>query len=389
MNFITPLAQPGYCRRYAFIFDKSRLILKEVFMRIKSHFKILVIFMGLAATAFAGGVDSAWNGANDPAIFDSHYFYNLNQLPTQGFLEPSKMPWSDTYWPSREGSINQRWNQENPVGFKYDSPTRNQVLQMSKEQLAKLSPSEKYDIAMGRYDYPLRSAVSSIATPRARSWAGLCHGWAPASLVIPEPAPMEFVNPEGVVVPFGASDIKGLISYFTAYNAKFQTQQVGLRCENIGRVFNTKACNDINAASLHIILANELGIKKQGFVAEIDPGGQVWNQPVYGFDAKIIGSASPADGAYRAVQVQAYMYYGDELETPLWDAVLGTKQYKFDKKELNYYLDLDQADRIVGGRWVNKYDHPDFIWRPSEKIIFTGYATGIYKIYPQAQTNTQ
>lgn len=345
-------------------------------------FKALLVsaLVILQVQAFAESNEIGWGRGNNPANIDENYFYNLNQLPTKGMLE-GKLPWSETYWPSKRGSINLRWNQEEPEGFGYSSPSKEKVLKMSREDLARLSPSEKYDLAMGRYDYPLKKAVSGVATPRAREWSGVCHGWAPIAIQMLEPKPVDYVNPDGVVIPFGSSDVKGLLSYFAAFYAEFEPRQVGLRCENIGRVFGVQSCNDINAGALHIIMANELGIKKEGFVVEIDPRGEIWNQPAYGFEAQILASAEPARGAARAVRVKAELFYTDELDDSMWEPVVGTENFKFGKMKLDYYLDLDQNDNIIGGRWANKYSRPDFVWKPTQKAVFTGYQEGIYKIY--------
>src|ERR1035437_1901553 len=71
-----------------------------------------------------------WNPQNDPAIMDPNFVYQLNQLPLDGKLDFT--PWSETYWASKKGSINLRWNHPNPDGFKYSSPSREEVMSMSR-----------------------------------------------------------------------------------------------------------------------------------------------------------------------------------------------------------------------------------------------------------------
>ena len=165
-----------------------------------------------------------WSATNDPAIMDPNFNYNLKQLPVEGKLDNT--PWSETYWPSKQGSINLRWNQPSPVGFGYHSPTRGEVMSMSRDQLARLAPSEKYDIFMGNYDYPLKQEVTGIATPSAKWWSGICDGWSLAALQYKEPKAVDMVNPDGVVVPFGASDVKGLMSYAAARHFDVNSKQV-------------------------------------------------------------------------------------------------------------------------------------------------------------------
>ena len=319
-----------------------------------------------------------WNSANDPSIMDPSFVYQLSRLPTEGRLD--RTPWSETYWPSKEGSINVRWNQETPVGFNYQSPSKEEVMSMSREQLAVLAPSEKYDIYMGRYDYPLKAEVTGIATPSARWWSGICDGWSLAALQYAEPKAIDAINPDGVNVPFGASDIKGLMSYAAARHFEVESLQVGTKCNGLGKIFGSAACDDINAGSLHVVLANQIGIKKQGFVTEIDPGPQIWNQATYGFKFQMIGSATPGKDAVSGVRVQATLLYANELDKPSWTPVVGTDKNVEGKLDLDYILDLDGAGNIMGGSFVSG-THPDFVWLPTNHLEFKDYLEGINKLY--------
>jgi hypothetical protein len=177
----------------------------------------------LVSSAHAGGFDSL----NNPATM-GNYNYRFDSLPTSGNVDDAHMPWSDNYWESDWGGISLRWNtltqeQLDPEGtetldkfeqFRYTPPTREQVKAMSKEALTKLSPAEKYDILMSRYDYPTVTAERKRTSPTMEDWMGICHGWVPAAINNPEPAPTEATNKEGVVVPFGSTDVKALLSYY-------------------------------------------------------------------------------------------------------------------------------------------------------------------------------
>jgi hypothetical protein len=176
--------------------------------------------------AFAAHADS-WNGNNQPSNMGK-YNYAFEQLPLSGMVETPHMPWSDNYWESDWGGISLRWNtltsdQLDPEGhsyvdkyslFQYTPPTREQAMAMTKEQLKKLSPAEKYDLLMGRYDYPTVRSERQRTGPGYDDWQGICHGWVPASINHPEPLPTEATNPDGIVVPFGSTDVKGLLSYY-------------------------------------------------------------------------------------------------------------------------------------------------------------------------------
>ncbi|MBS1958764.1 MAG: hypothetical protein JST80_04755 [Bdellovibrionales bacterium] len=333
------------------------------------HF--LIVLAALLSTPSARA--DRWNSANDPGIMDPSFVYELSKLPTAGEL--SRRPWSETYWPSAQGSINIRWNLPQPYGFGYASPTREQVAKMSQDELKTLSPSEKYDIFMGRYDYPLKHEVEGIATPRARWWSGICDGWSIAATQYAEPQPVTLANPDGIMVPFGSSDVKGLISYHAARHFEVQTRQVGARCHTAGRVFGSPNCSDINPGALHVILANQIGLKKQGFVVERDPGNQIWNQPAYGFKFEIVGSSA------HGVQVHGFLFYADELEKSEWEPVVGTPKFVEGKLELDYTLDLDGSGRIIGGSWLRDSDRPDFVWLPVNHMVFASEMDGLNRIY--------
>jgi hypothetical protein len=329
-----------------------------------------------------------WNAVNNPGIMDANFNYHLEQLPTEGKLDV--IPWSETYWPSKQGSINVRWNQPTPEGFKYTSPRADEVARMTRDELARLSPSEKYDIYMGRYDYPLKEEVKGIATPSARWWSGVCDGWSTAAIQYAEPMAVDapsVTNPN-VVVPFAASDIKGLMSYSAARHFQVESKQVGSKCTGIGKIFGGGACSDINAGALHVILANQIGVKKQGFIVERDPGNQIWNQPVYGFKFTKMGSAQSKDGAY-GVRMQGTLFFADELDKPEWLPVVGTKKFVEGKIEMDYILDLDSAGNIIGGDWVGKNDHPDFVWLPVNHLEFKDYMDGINRLYKVNQVTSK
>lgn len=237
-----------------------------------------------------------WDSENDPARFDPNFQYLLRSLPAQAQL--SVTPWSETYWPSNKGSINLRWNQRYPDGFDYDSPDLYDLKRMSRAQIARLAPSEKYDIYMGRYDYPLKNEVERYANP----------------------------------------------------------------------------------GSMHVVLANQIGIKKQGIVAKIDPGREVWNQPVFGYEFTYWGSTEPTDGV-TGVKVKATLIYTDELDYSQWLPVTGTANAQVGRLQMTYILDLDANGNIIGGTWTDRSTHPDYLWMAKNHLEFTGYLAGSNQLY--------
>jgi hypothetical protein len=335
------------------------------------------LFCFLALLSSAQSQASLWDGSNDPAIFDAHFNYHYSTLPKSGRLTTGVIPWSETFWSAKKGSINLRWNSPSQDAYHYTPPTREEVAQMSRAELAQLSPSEKYDIYMGNYQYPIWSEVaSSWANPRESDWAGMCDGWSAAAIQYKEPQAVDLKNKDGIVVPFGSSDVKGLMAFSASAHFKVETKQVGARCfkkPRHGRI--TADCDDVNAGAMHVIFANMIGIQKRGFVMDRDPGPEIWNQPVLGFEFKEVGSTE------NGVQMHGTVIYVDELDNSMYDPVTGTKNAQETKLEMDYTLDLDDAGNIVGGDWMEGSDHPDFLWIPTNHLTFDGVMAGVNTIY--------
>src|SRR5258706_6747019 len=69
-----------------------------------------------------GGKADGWDTTNDPAQMATHLQYTLSKLPKKGTrtkpvwkttypeaVGKSAVTWADTYWPTSEGSHNNRW----------------------------------------------------------------------------------------------------------------------------------------------------------------------------------------------------------------------------------------------------------------------------------------
>lgn len=318
-----------------------------------------------------------WNDINKPDMINSHYITNYSALPLSGSVGADRTPWSDTYWPHNQGGINSRWNSSTKRGFGYYLASKEEVAMMTPEELSALSPAEKYDIFMGDYSYPTVRRVWSTTSPRAPSWNGICHGWAPAAIMYSEPFPVTVTSPFGIQVPFGSSDIKGMISYYYANVATSQAHQLGARC-SVAFAF-LPSCSDVNAGSFHIVLANQLGLMKTAFIGDYSRLREVWNNPIYSFESRIISEGGAfrgtAPGTVKTLLVTSSVSYTNELDDPSWMPVVGTPQFQRKVTEYKYYLELDAANNIIGGSWVT-WNRPDFLWT-KDKEEFTGYYANI------------
>lgn len=329
------------------------------------------------------GFLEAWKGFSTPEIFQSGMIHDFKSLPLEGSIIDGAKGWSGDYWASKRGGINYRWNHPLREGFDYKSPTKEQAAQMTTQELATLSPSEKYDLFTGRYDYPLKKEAEGTASKLASDWAGICHGWAPAATFHNEPTPKFVTNPDGIVIPFGSADIKALISYFYAFHYKADVDQMGLRCFFGSWMGGARGCGeDLNAGAFHIVIANKLGLQKEGFMADVERFREVWNQPIVGYKSTVIAenlapSSSAAKLAVKEMRIATEFFYVDESD-PQWNTVHGTKEQKVSVREYRYRIELDASGKIVGGEWESK-QRPDFIWNtdPARPQDFTGIFTNL------------
>lgn len=350
-----------------------------------------------------------WNKSNNPNFFNPIVKVKMNpafvDLPLKAELLDNRYGWSETYWPSYKGGIAYRWNHPDPQPFTYKLHTKEQLLKMSEVELGQLSPAELYDIAMGDYSFTLTRKTLSKFSPKDLWWEGICHGWALAASNYAEPGKTVITNKDGIKVPFGASDVKGLLAMHDAFNSQGFYVRVGDKCNVRGKVPGEELeadgkvgapskrdaekaeCADVNAGAFHVVLASMIGINSQGFVADVDRFGDVWNQPITGYESTVVGDLEVSEldrrnGIDRKIQVKTKMIYGEELlfytqkraeEGVLGfvskEPVTGTPAQTFSSKDYEYVLELDINGNIVGGEWISE-TRPDMLWMKARDVKF-------------------
>ncbi len=370
--------------------------------------KYVVKMLPLAILAVACGQDSksslkeGFNTLNKPSQMDYSYLTgkrgyvaNFAQLPLKGKLEET--PWSDTYYPTYKGGITYRWNSRSADSKRYSYPIR-----YTESNLISLSPAEKYDIFLGDRSMTMtndeRDRTEVMKTVKGSSeyeagfkiptWEGLCHAWAPATMAFQEPKAVEVTNSKGVTVPFGSSDIKALLTYMLHLNDQDeQSQSLGGRCYEdfaeltkdlrAGKITaaeyksrrSSSSCRDTNAGAFHIVIANQLGMMNEGFVADITTDAEVWNQPIYKFSSRIVAddlapSRKAAKGTVKEVEIETTLGYITEVDQSYNPNNSGSLA------ELNYHyrVELNAKGDIIGGEWIvdnenSNEDRPDFLWK--------------------------
>lgn len=338
-----------------------------------------VIGCSLMQASFASpniDIDRAWMRISDPLIMSGPINHNFSELPLRGKVTDPNKYWSSDYWARYKGGINYRWNAARPSGFNLISPTRTEAMQMSQSQLRALAPSEKWDLYIGRYDYPVKREVNNYASPNRPTWEGICDGWAGAAMNFDEPEPIVVTNPDGIQVPFGSSDIKALLSWFYAKKFTDGNSQMGRRCNGSNTGGVDRCDHDMNAGAFHLILTNKIGVDGTTFIADIDRNREVWNHIAYDFRSTVrYRNLSPrstsAPGTVKVARVRTTVNYVFLLRGNTWEPVLGTSRQRTSSRTYEYYLDLDVNGRIIGGDWITS-QRPDFLWLSRRPTRFTG-----------------
>jgi len=253
---------------------------------------------------------------------------------------------------------------------------------MSIEELSRLAPTEKLDLLNGNYNYPLKEEVTKNSDKTAASWHGICNGWSPAAINHNEPLPKTLENPDGLMIPFGSSDIKALLSYYYAFKHIVKTtHQMGKRCQ----FFLEPNCHDdLNAGAFHIVLSNRIGLLNSSFIADIVGGRQVWNHAVSSYKSEILGThiapaKNSAKGTVSRVRVKTVMTYVKGIKKNSWEPVLGTEDQINESLVYEYFLELDAYGMIIGGEWISKV-RPDFIWEMEKATSFTDHFRMLSKL---------
>lgn len=331
--------------------------------------------------------------SSDPVHFEREFFKTenktferrLSELPQEGALPTA---WSDTFLPNRWGGGAVRWYKDTKLGdmdlptsrpdmWTYKLNSLNELKKLSLESLKLLSPAEKFDILMGRYEYPLTNVERKRTDSNHQIWEGTCNGWSTAALKFSEPPPVSITNKDGIVVAFGSSDIKSLLMLHQYFIERYKNYAIlGERCENVAtpkmELYFPKmlsedsvdACSDSNAGAFHLVLTNMIGRLKKGLVFDVDRDSEVWNQPVYRYSSRVI-QRTPTSAL-----INTRVWYAEE-EMPNWEPLTINKKNAEVMATYNYEVELNSKGEIIGGKWkdgqavdykMHRTYHPDFIW---------------------------
>lgn len=339
-------------------------------------------------------------------FLDTDIEMNLLKLESLNEGRVAVLPWTGYYWPIFEGGIGYRYADSRfprSKTFKdnYDYYEQNYLKTLNPDRvfLEKLSPAEKYDYILNDRNWRLTQAVWADGKyyldshGKVENWMGICHGWAPASFVVPEPKKtisLNLDNNRGELTLY-PHDLKALVSQLWA-RAPMKYQLLGGRCnekypevDSGGRIISPE-CFDVNPAQWHLVLTHMLGREQKTFVMDSTYDYEVWNQPLFNYKLKYFNPNTRNEGtmrdsiipyadvskdvfqAYRPPNVhylvgvisevryivEEYPYPGD-ITTNAYSRLVRVSYY--------YDLELDRDYNIIGGEWYQKA-HPDMLWKP-------------------------
>jgi hypothetical protein len=315
--------------------------------------------------------------------------------------EVTKIPWDGDYWPTYKDGINQRWAGENS-----------------------LSPVEKYAQAFGVNAQRLADAVSRKSGVLSQSflpqcnasttceagaecairrgqtqgrciptWFGICHAWAPVSIIEKEPkCAVTFNN-----VTFEPMDMKALITQIYD-SARIGTVFTGKRCNeekptlDVNGRIESEECRDVSPEFFHLVTTNFIGVHKRSFVADVYHNAEVWNHPARSYDIIVQRKITAEEAMTRyfpKMNTTTYTFNPAAKQLLLvrtrfsyivesTENISGQADRYTTSRFYDYLLELDENENIIGGEWIgrSKQDHMDFIYKlvgpPAQNAVVLG-----------------
>ena len=324
-----------------------------------------------------------WSKYDNPAKL-GEFEYRVSGLPLEG--EVDVVPWVGSYYPAYIDSINYLWagpgTESAPHKYQRAFGGRGVEDAISRQHGVGTSGGSSCtshaQCNRGARCGKRAGYRSGRCTPL---WWGICHAWAAAAILHPEPRHAAFYNG----VKFEVADIKALLSII--YNTA-DTTQVSLRCqEPPGKIATDRAqrptgsaCRDTNPGTYHVLLTNFIGIQRKSFIEDRTIDRDVWNQPIRSYKVLSMHEVSERH-ANRLLGISNFNYpYNSQAQhlvyvkmlvkfikeaRPEKTGYIGSNVDFYTKQDIyEYLLELDGNDAIIGGEWIgkSKLEHPDFVW---------------------------
>lgn len=337
------------------------------------------------------------------SFFGTSMELNADKLPSSAAA--STMPWPSSYWPVYQDGINVQWDttsnmsapEKYATAFGLNVKAFTKTISQSTGVLSQSSrtacTSDTVCTALGD------SSVCAMRTGETSgycipTWFGICHAWAPAAIL--EPEPQCAVTKNGVT--FQPFDIKALItqvydgsSLSTVFTGvRFNGNDATETSDKYGRPTDSPR-RDLGPGFFHVAIGNILPRFNRSFVIDVDGGAQVWNQPFYSYKIlktlnlslksagkKVYGTTTYPFNSnatkIRYVQNRVTWVVESGENGPLVSTGKAAASYTT-FKDYTYLLELDANNEIIGGEWIgaSTWDHPDFLWfatqRPADNTV--------------------
>lgn len=371
-------------------------------------------FDALRRLSARGATLDAWRYSNDPLRFRVALELRIDRLPRGGLAEPR--PWADSYWPTFQDGINHRWQRTGRFlddlspAEKYDAafngwdPQRVKGLRpyqavyghfgdpFDPEYYERLGPlARDLSLRFGnartrsaaaagllRYDGTARSGIAAEDFGGIETWFGLCHAWAAAAILEPEPL-QPVVRGD---IRFEVSDIKALViacydrTSATLVGSRNDARDIDLDARGRARKADAR---DVNPGAFHVLLANLVGRDGRSFIEDRTANHEVWTQPIRAFHVVALDEVSEAEAAelvqasgdYRFNE-KAARFFHVRTEVDYITEAPPSRRPNADDDDYErtdpyeYVLETTASGEIIGGEWVgtSRTEHPDFLWLP-------------------------
>lgn len=213
------------------------------------------------------------------------------------------------------------------------------------------SPLEKYDFYAGKLFGEASEAAlfeeKNLYQSNEVAWAGLCHAWAIAAVLHPEPKETKYLSG----VKFTVGDQKALL-------LKSYEISSGISDIMFGQRYNgdrNDDYDDIYPDQFHKLAYDHLVKNKKPFLMDYDPRFPVWTVPVY--KVKFIITKNDDHSALVDTWITFASPHVDSVD------FVGTKRVV---KHYKYLLKgnwVGSELNVTDGSWIeeSKDDHPDYL----------------------------
>lgn len=307
---------------------------------------------------------------------NKNFLWDIREMERRGLNRANTrvQPWGGSFWPLIAGNVantyqdkdqtifvttlfeNLLWQENFKDWKKRKEKVYPNIMDLDEKELAKLAPSEKYDLMLGDTSFDLTNRVwnyverwgkgkkweflTKIDLPEGYRipdaskymalWEGICHGWALGAGYTPRPEKTFFVKlPNGKNMAVYPNDVKALASLMWA-NSTIQDNVLfeGNRCnkknpdkDKYGRYIDTEIdqndkellprCADVHPGVFHTTIVNVMGIEGRPIVLDHNAKLPIANQPVGGYELEYFNPKDGKEGPL-ATSMISVRDYGDK-----------------------------------------------------------------------------